>query len=202
MLERLRPAYERILRPAIAGLARAGVRPDHVTVLGVLVFAGAGVLAATGHWYWSAACVTAGALLDGCDGQLARLTGRTSDFGAVLDSCSDRLTEIFWIAGICWYYLQGPAASAPVAALCVAALSGSLMVSYVKARCEGQGMACREGLMQRPERIILLGVAQLAGPAVMPYGMGVLAALSWYTTFERLTIARAADHRNTTQPRN
>jgi phosphatidylglycerophosphate synthase len=192
MLENLRPAYERTLRPAVSALARIGVRPNHVTVAGVAVFAVAGFLAATGHWYWSAACVTLGALLDGCDGQLARVTGYTSDFGAVLDSCCDRLTEICWIAGIFWYYLRAPGDEALASALCVAALSGSLMVSYVKARCEGQGVACREGLMQRPERIILLGVAQLCGPAVMVYGMGLLAVLSWVTVFERLAIARSA----------
>ena len=190
MIEGLKPSYERALLPAVHLCSRLGVSPNHITVLGVALFAAAGWYCATGHWYTAAAFVTAGALLDGCDGLLARVGGRKTDFGAILDSTCDRLTEIAWLAGFTVYYVRHAGQEALPVYLCFAALTGSLMVSYVKARCEGQGVECRAGILQRPERIILLGVCMLLGPEVMVYGLAATAALSWVTVGQRIGVAQ------------
>ena len=189
MIEGLKPGYERVLLPVVHLCSRLGVRPNHLTVLGVVLFGAAGWYCATGHWYTAEGFVIAGALLDGCDGLLARVTGRRTDFGAILDSTCDRLTEIAWLAGLIVYYAQHDQGPLPVY-LCVAALSGSLMVSYVKARCEGQGVECRAGILQRPERIILLSVCLVLGPEVMVYGLAAVAALAWVTVGQRIGVAQ------------
>ncbi len=193
MLESLKPFYERLLRPAVRLFQRVGFTPNHLTVLGVVVFGAAGWLCAVGEWLWAAAAVTTGAFLDGWDGLLARETGQKSDFGAILDSTCDRLTEIAWMAGLGWYYLASAHEWSTVA-LCLvyAGITGSLMVSYVKARCEGQGVQCRAGILQRPERIIVLGLGLFFGPEIMVYGMGVLAVLSWFTVAQRIRVAHVA----------
>jgi CDP-diacylglycerol--glycerol-3-phosphate 3-phosphatidyltransferase len=192
MLEKLKPAYDRALRPVVALLKACRLKPNHVTVAGVLLFGVAGWYSALGRWQLAAAFVVLGALMDGLYGLLARHAGLRSDFGAILDSSLDRLTEILWLAGLMVYYVRHPEHGPYGAYLCVAALTGSLMVSYVKARCEGQGVQCRGGLMQRPERIVLLLGCTLAGPKATYYGLGVLAVLSYITMVHRLVIGYAA----------
>jgi CDP-diacylglycerol--glycerol-3-phosphate 3-phosphatidyltransferase len=190
MIEGLKPLYERALLPGVHLCNRLGVKPNHLTVLGVALFGAAGWYCAEGRWYTAAAFVTVGALLDGCDGLLARVSGRKTDFGGILDSTCDRLTEIAWLTGLFVYYLGYVDQDALPVYLCLAALTGSLMVSYVKARCEGQGVECRAGILQRPERIIVLGVCLLLGREVMVYGLAAVAALSWVTVGQRIGIAR------------
>jgi CDP-diacylglycerol--glycerol-3-phosphate 3-phosphatidyltransferase len=192
MLERLKAGYEWVLSPAVALFRVCRLRPNHLTVAGVLLFAAAGWYSALGRWYVAAAFIIAGALMDGCDGLLARRANLRSDFGAILDSSLDRITEILWLGGLTVYYVRHPEHGPYGAYLCLAAVTGSLMVSYVKARCEGQGVPCRGGLMQRPERIVLLLGCTLAGPTVTLYGLGVLAVLSYITMLHRLGIGYAA----------
>jgi CDP-diacylglycerol---glycerol-3-phosphate 3-phosphatidyltransferase len=199
MLESLKPFYERILRPAIRMFQAAGITPNHLTMLGVVVFGVVGWLCAIGQWYWAAGVVVLGAFLDGWDGLLARETGQKSDFGAILDSTCDRLTELAWIGGLAWYYAHTNEWRVSGPMIAYAAIGGSLMVSYVKARCEGQGVQCRGGLLQRPERIILLAVCIVIGPLVTLYGLAVLAALAWFTVAQRMRIAyRNTNTRNAT----
>jgi phosphatidylglycerophosphate synthase/putative flippase GtrA len=110
---------------------------------------------ALGGWLF----VMAGAL-DFIDGRVARSTGRTSPSGAALDSVLDRYVESALIAGLCWYYRHGW-----VLVPCLLALTGSMLVPYVRARGESLGVSLKEvGFMQRPERVLLLG----AGTALSP----------------------------------
>jgi CDP-diacylglycerol--glycerol-3-phosphate 3-phosphatidyltransferase len=187
VIEGLKPAYSRMLRPGVKLFVRLGIRPNHLTVAGVAAFGGVGVACALGHWYTAAGLAALGAFMDGWDGLLAREHGRSTRFGAVLDSTCDRLTEILWTGGLLVFYLGQPQPPVGVC-LCFAAISGSLMVSYVKARCEGAGVACGEGLLQRPERIILLGLCLFCGPVLMLWGLGLLGLLAWITVFQRLWI--------------
>lgn len=190
MIEGLKPLYATILRPAIGIFVLLRIHPTHLTVLGVFVFAAAGWFVALDRWYAAAICVTMGALLDGWDGLLARETNQMTTLGAVLDSSCDRLTEIVWLGGLLYYFAARPAFGAWPVLLVMGALTGSVMVSYVKARAEGAGVECRGGLMQRPERIIVLGVPLLIGPQAMVWALGITTALTYFTFFQRIAIVR------------
>jgi CDP-diacylglycerol--glycerol-3-phosphate 3-phosphatidyltransferase len=184
MIENLKPFYNDVLRPVGRLLARAQVKPNHVTAAGVVLFCLAGWLAAIGYWKFSAMAVVAGACMDGLDGLVAREFGGTSVFGAIFDSVCDRITEIVWIGGIAFYYLRHGTDTGVI--LAFAALSCSMMVSYVKARAEGAGIPCHGGILQRPERIIVVGAGLLIGPTAMLWGLGIVTAASLVTVVQRM----------------
>lgn len=189
MIEGLKPFYERILRPALRLFVRIGVKPNDLTVFGVFLFGVSGWYCAQGQWGIATAFLVVAAFMDGWDGLLARETDQKSDFGAILDSTCDRITEILLFGGLLAYYAMQPVPALVGVYLCFAAITGSLMISYVKARCEGQGVACRGGLLQRPERIILLAVFLVSGPTIMLWGIGVLSVLAYATVLQRIWIA-------------
>ena len=102
---------------------------------------------------WAGGVILLSSLFDMMDGQVARIGGMSSTFGAMYDSVLDRYSELVTLGGICFClighdYLLG-------AIITFAALVGSLMVSYVRARAEGLGLECKIGFMQRPERVVL-----------------------------------------------
>ena len=123
--------------------------------------------------------------MDGLDGVLARESGKTSTFGGILDSTSDRLTEMALLGGLSFYYLHH---GTPVTGtmLCFSALCGSVLVSYVKARCEAAGIPCNRGLLQRPERLILFCVGLLAGPGIMLWILLLITGAGAVTVIQRL----------------
>ena len=193
MIEGLKPLYNTVLRPVARVLRRMGMTPNRATVVGAVLFAGAGILTALGYWRIGVGVAFFGALFDGIDGLIAREFDMKTSFGAVLDSVCDRLTEIFCFAGLLWYYTVTAGGVSVGILLTGAAMSGSLMVSYVRARAEGAGISCSGGFMQRPERLILLAMCQLAGGSVMIWGLGLLSVLSWATVIERIAaVARSA----------
>jgi CDP-diacylglycerol---glycerol-3-phosphate 3-phosphatidyltransferase len=192
MLENLKPFYNAALNPVARLFARINLHPNVITVLGVAVSSVAGYFCATGNWYAAALIVFAGSCLDGLDGLVARQTGKSTAFGAVLDSCCDRVTEASWFFGILYFYLHRPAYGNAGIYLAFLAMAGSFMVSYVRARCEGANIACKKGLLQRPERIVVLVVCLLAGPVVMTWGLGLLSLVAYGTMVQRLIIAHGA----------
>ncbi len=192
MIEGLKPFYERILRPALRLFVRIGVKPNDLTLFGVFLFGVSGWYCAQGQWWIATAFLIVAAFMDGWDGLLARETNQKSDFGAILDSTCDRITEILLFGGLLAYYAAQPVPNAAGVYLCFAAVTGSLMVSYVKARAEGQGVQCRGGLLQRPERIILLAVFLVSGPTVMLWGIGALSVLAYATVLQRIRIVSRA----------
>ena len=191
MLEGLKPAYNRLLSPTARLLIRLGLRPNHLTLTGLIMFCIAGWFASRGHWIFAVVSMVIGSGCDGLDGLLARLTNKRTAFGAVLDSVCDRLTEIVLFFGLlCFYLTRSPVPLHDKGILfCYTAITLSLMVSYVKARCEGMGVACSGGLLQRPERLIVLGLGLLCGPAVMVWLLAGLSALAGITMVQRCTIA-------------
>jgi len=162
-------AYK-LLDPIVNMVASIGITPNMVTVTGLLlnVVATAYLIfqnpATTGHTalgIWGILVLLAGSL-DMLDGRLARVYNQSSAFGALFDSVIDRYSELVMFLGICYYLIIH---HYPVSALIAfLAMIGSVMVSYVRARAEGLGIECKGGLMQRPERILLLtGAAILCG---------------------------------------
>ncbi len=157
---RMRHFFAWLMRPFWQGLVRAEVPPNAITTLSVGLAIGAGVALAAGRfalggWLY----LTAGAL-DFLDGRVARVTDRAGPAGAALDSVLDRYCESAVIVGLAWYYR-----SSWVLLAALLALTGSLFVPYVRARGEALGAVMKDvGFMQRPERIVVLGLSIAFSP--------------------------------------
>jgi CDP-diacylglycerol---glycerol-3-phosphate 3-phosphatidyltransferase len=187
MLEPLRPFYNTTLRPAARLVLRIGIHPNHVTIFGCMLFVAAALMAAASRWYSALVLVILGSLMDGLDGVLARESGKTTVFGGVLDSTCDRITEMVLLGGLAYYYLQqGNSELVPGTMLCFTALCASVLVSYIKARCEAAGIPCNRGILQRPERLILFCVGLLAGPHIMIWILGLVTGAAAITVIQRM----------------
>jgi CDP-diacylglycerol--glycerol-3-phosphate 3-phosphatidyltransferase len=162
-------------------LGRLGFTPNSLTVLGSVLTASVGILVAQGWFVAAGVCLWLFSVTDTLDGALARATNSVSEFGAFLDSVCDRYAEAAVFFGLVWWY-QASGDSLGVV-LAYLAITGSLMVSYARARAEGIGLQAADvGWFQRPERIVLLGLGLLAAPFVPAVLLGVLAALALLTT--------------------
>ena len=187
MLEPLKPLYNATLRPAARLALKAGIHPNHITLLGLLLFIAGGVLCGCSRWHAALGAVIIGSLMDGLDGVLAREGGKTSVFGGILDSTVDRLTEMAVLGGLTFFYLHQSIEYSRIGTmLCFSALCASVMVSYVKARCEAADIPCSRGLLQRPERLILLCGGLLAGPKAMFWVLGIITGAGGITIFQRI----------------
>jgi CDP-diacylglycerol--glycerol-3-phosphate 3-phosphatidyltransferase len=196
MLENLKPWYNATLRPFARLCGRLGIHPNMVTLAGVGLFAISGWYLAWGHWRRAVVIGIIGACMDGLDGVIAREQNKKTIFGAILDSTCDRITEILLLGGISVWYLTSEGASHVGVMLAFAAVTGSLMVSYVKARAEGAGVPCKEGFFQRPERLVFLCVFILLGSKILVWGLGLLAVFSYVTAIQRIFIVWGEIQRN------
>ena len=168
---------------AIGGvLARAHIAPNWVTGAGLVVTIGAGVLAGVGLFRWAAVVYVAGALCDALDGTLARVSGRSSRFGGFLDSTLDRFEEVILFLGLTVYYARLGSLWEPP--LILAAVACSLMVSYTRARAEGLGVACQEGLFTRAVRVTVTVVGLLLHQVLIM--LIVLVVASLFTALQRM----------------
>lgn len=139
-----------------------GVSATAFNLLGVAFGVGAGALFATGHVNAGGWCVLCGGVADVLDGRIARVQGKVSQAGAFLDSTLDRFAEVGVFVGLSLLFM----ASAVELAVVVTALGGSLLVSYARARGESLGVVCTVGVMQRAERLMLVGFGGIFDPAV------------------------------------
>jgi CDP-diacylglycerol--glycerol-3-phosphate 3-phosphatidyltransferase len=165
-------------------MARVGITPNQVTLAGFAGNVGAGVLAARGEFLIAGIVTLLASGLDLLDGALARATGKASAFGAVLDSTLDRLSEAAVLAGLAYYFAERGDREQVI--LCFAAIVGSLLVSYVRARAEYFGLNIREGLFTRPERVIVLGAGLIIDQ--MRIALWVLAIVAGFTALQRLYV--------------
>jgi len=175
-----------ITQPVVNLLARTGITPNMVTWFGFLIAVGAGVLAGIGHPFVAGFVVLAGGFFDIIDGALARSTGRTTRFGAILDSTLDRAGEAVVFIGILVYYAREQSTAGVVVVGIVWLMS--LLVSYIRARAEGAGLECTVGLFTRAERVILLALGLLlsqVGDALLII-LIIIATLSFLTVVQRL----------------
>jgi len=178
----------KLLRPLVSLLAHLGVGPSAVTVFGLLVTACAAWLIWGANYLIGSIVLFVGSILDAVDGELARKQDVVSKSGAVFDSSCDRIGETLLLAAL----LAGKAGAAHnvIVYLVPAALGGSYMVSYVRARAETVGIECSVGLFTRTERLVLL-IAGLLGAAIWDERavvavLAVLAVGTWFTTGQRL----------------
>lgn len=178
---RAREALDGVQRLAGRALARVGLSPGAVTVLGVVVTA-AGAYAIFRGAFWQAGLVLIlGGITDFLDGAVARATGRSSVAGAFLDSVSDRLSDAFVYSAIVWVYLSdGDEITAGVA---LAAFVGAQLTSYVRAKAESLGFDCKVGFMERAERVVLIIAGLVFG--ILPWILWILAIGSAVTVGQR-----------------
>lgn len=174
-----------LISPLAGFLGKLGISPNHLTLAGLVASAGAGVLVAYGFFLLAAMALLLGSLCDMLDGAVARVSGRSSQFGAFLDSTVDRYAEMLFFAGLLVYFIRIET-STVYALLAFLAAGGSFMVSYTRARAEGIGLRCDVGIMERPERLILLLVATLVGPVGIRVVLWVLPVLVTWTSLQRI----------------
>lgn len=174
----------RFIEPIARFLGSIGLTPNAITVIGLfLTVIVAGVLA-------SGRLLLAGILLmftlafDAVDGTLARITGQTTRFGAFLDSTLDRWAEVVLFVAIAWVLLQSDDKLGVM--LAIVALGMSLLVSYTRARAEGVGLQCKEGLLTRFERLVIL-IAGLIF-AQLTWALALIALLAGITAVQRIFV--------------
>ncbi len=147
--------------PIVRLFVRLKLGPNAITMMGFLIAAVAGVLFALGSFGYAGWAMIFGASFDMFDGRVARITGKSSRSGAFFDAVMDRFSEGACLLGIAWFFRAS--LMLPVV---VAALIGSMLVSYTRAKGDGMGVDCKVGWMQRPERIVYVGVAAIFDPVI------------------------------------
>ncbi|MCZ7546807.1 MAG: CDP-alcohol phosphatidyltransferase family protein [Anaerolineae bacterium] len=184
--DRLRDLTQPLLAWVGARLHRLGVHPDAVTVAALALTGVSGALIALGRFRAAAWVLLVGAPLDAVDGAVARAMDRKDRFGAVFDSTLDRYAEGLLFMGLSAYFARKR--DYLKVALCGAAINGSFMVSYVRARVEGLGLpSIKIGLFSRFERMVTWFLMLFTGQAGL--GLWVMAALTNYTAVQRLVEA-------------
>ena len=190
--EQLRGAVLRYFEVPGAKLFRSlGFSPNGITILGFLIAVASGYLVGSGWLLAGGIVFLAGGALDLMDGALARLTGRVSPFGALLDSVFDRLSEAALFVGLAVYALRADMTDnyrVFFITVLLLALIFSQGVSYLRARGEGLGVFTRAGIMTRPERVVLLGVGLLVNQ--IEWFLLAIAAVSCVTLFQRMFTIR------------
>lgn len=148
-----------ITEPIAKLFIRLHMGPNVLTMIGFFFSVVAGILFGMGSFGYGGWAMVLGASFDMFDGQVARLTGRSSRSGAFFDSVMDRFGEAACMMGFAYYF-----SSSYMLLIVIAALIGSMLVSYTRARAEGVGVDCKVGVMQRPERIAYVGAASILDP--------------------------------------
>jgi CDP-diacylglycerol--glycerol-3-phosphate 3-phosphatidyltransferase len=188
----LRVAFKGFLDPVGAFLNRIGLTPISVTLLGVAGNVIAGYFVARGQVSVGGLIMLVAWPIDALDGTMARLRGEASDWGAFVDSVSDRYSELIVLGALLYHFAATDQHILEIVSF--AAAAGSILVSYVKARAEAQSFSAREGLLTRAERYIVLGPTLLFNiPAV---GVWIVAVLANFTALQRVWFVRRQAHAN------
>ena len=195
----LKDAYttgaRRLASRSIVGLTRTGVTPNALTTAGVSLCLAASALVYFEYrhellFFWLGATVfVAGSVLDILDGALARAGGKTTPFGAFIDSTTDRVSEAFMLGAIALVLVRD--GSELGVALTAAALTGSFLVSYTRARAEALGLRGDVGIGSRAERVVVITAGLVLAPwGVLPWAIALLAATAWLTVIQRILFVR------------
>jgi CDP-diacylglycerol---glycerol-3-phosphate 3-phosphatidyltransferase len=200
VLERVKHGYTTGARSlasrSIGGLARTRVTPNALTTAGVSLCLAASVVVFLENrnpwlYYWAGAVMfVVGSILDILDGALARAGGKTTPFGAFLDSTTDRIGEGAMIGAIALVFHRH---DLPVAlAIAFAAVAGSFLVSYTRARAEALGLRGDVGIGSRAERVVVITAGLVLAPWVpLELALGLLAATAWFTVLQRILHVRS-----------
>jgi CDP-diacylglycerol--glycerol-3-phosphate 3-phosphatidyltransferase len=188
----IKNGYVRLIDPVADWLVRLRVHPNTITVIGTLCTVLGGVIYGTGHIRTAGWFLGLTALFDVLDGTVARRSGRSSTFGAFLDSTLDRIADGAVMAGLATFYALNPVhRSVPMMIVCMLGLIGAFLTSYTRARAEALGIEAKVGLLQRPERVTLLSAPQaFFGLALNGWVLSliivVLTVTAWVTVVQRI----------------
>ena len=191
----VKKAFLRVIDPVVGFLARHNVSPNTITTVGTLLTIAAGVVYATGHIMTAGWLMSVTAVFDVIDGQVARRSGKSTVFGAFYDSTLDRVADGALMAGLTVIYMV---------VVCLVGIVGTFLVSYTRARAESLGIDAKVGVMQRPERIVLLSAPQalfgLFWNGWVLMGIIILLSVtSWITAVQRIAfVYRATKHLDAT----
>ena len=194
-----RAAYTKLSTPVARGALKIGLTPDTVTIIGT---AGSVLAALTlfpiGQLWWGAFAVFVFVLADMLDGAMARQSGGGTRFGAVLDATCDRISDGAVFCGLLWWAAFGLHSPSLMVATLICLVT-SQVISYIKARAEASGLDGGGGLIERPERLVIVllgtGLSDLAFfpmPILLPIAMWVLAVASLVTVGQRLHTVRSS----------
>jgi len=201
--ELLQKAVYCVVDPLVDVMGKLGLTPNSITAAGfagnlfaMCLFIAAAQSADRDERFfhligWGGGVILFAGLFDMMDGRLARRCQMSSTFGALWDSVLDRYSELVTLFGICLVFLGIDRSWFPMGVATFAAMVGSVMVSYVRARAEGLGIECKVGLMQRPERVVVTAVAALVTAFTqdlswLAVGMVLIAVLANATAFWRI----------------
>ncbi|MFI5310019.1 MAG: CDP-alcohol phosphatidyltransferase family protein [Gemmatimonadales bacterium] len=194
----IQAGYLRLIEPVVEYLARRRVNPNVITTLGTLCTISAAIIYAYGHISIAGWVLGLTAIFDVLDGHVARRTGQTTTFGAFYDSTLDRVSDGAVLAGLTVFYSTDSARhSVPMVVVCLAAIMGTFLTSYTRARAEALGIEAKVGLIQRAERVVLLSAPQaffgLAFDGLILKAIVILLAVtSWVTAVQRIAFVRRA----------
>jgi phosphatidylglycerophosphate synthase len=194
-----RAAYEKLSKPVAKAALRAGFTPDSITILGTAgSVVGALTLFPIGQLWWGTLVVWFFVLADMLDGAMARERGGGTRFGAVLDAACDRIGDGAVFCGLLWWAAFGLHSTSLVVATLICLVT-SQVISYIKARAEASGLSGEGGIIERPERLIIVLVG--AGLSDLPFfplpwtlhvAMWVLAVASLVTVGQRMHSVRTS----------
>jgi CDP-diacylglycerol---glycerol-3-phosphate 3-phosphatidyltransferase len=179
-----------VTQPIVRLFSRTPLTPNAITWLGFFITIGAAVLIVTEHLLVAGVVVLIAGFFDLLDGALARVSGRVTRFGAILDSTLDRLSEAVLLLGLLAVFAREQQVGESI--LAGVTMLGSLMVSYIRARMEGLGIECKAGLFTRPERVVILALGLLLSQFdhALLTALAIIAFFSYFTVVERMIYAR------------
>ena len=189
--EGLQRIFLKILSPLINLFTKWGLSPNAFTIAGVLITALAAMAFIAGYIRLGGALVLLGGLCDTFDGSIARCTGKATRFGAFFDSVIDRYSEFVMFLGIAGYFVMIEDFLTSI--VIFFALCGSIMVSYCRARGESLGFEAAVGILQRPERIVLIGFAAMIHVVALKIVIWLIAILANLTAVQRIRHAYKQD---------
>lgn len=182
--ESLKNGYLRAITPVVDFFIRLQLNPNFFTTIGFVLSIIAAYFFATGGLRLAGFIILLAGTFDIIDGRVARATNRVTRFGALYDSTLDRYSEVIMFFGLAFYFVSKNMMLTSVAVSI--ALGGSIMVSYVRARAEALGFDCKVGIMQRPERVVYIGVGALIHEYALIVALSIVAILANFTALQRL----------------
>jgi CDP-diacylglycerol--glycerol-3-phosphate 3-phosphatidyltransferase len=199
----IKNGYLRLIDPVADWLVRARVHPNTITVIGTLCTVIGGVIYGMGHIRTAGWFLGLTALFDVLDGTVARRSNTSSNFGAFLDSTLDRLADGAVMGGLATFYaLNAVHRSIPMMVVCMLGFIGAFLTSYTRARAEALGIEAKVGMLQRPERVVLLSVPQaFFGLALNGWVLAliivVITLTAWVTVVQRVAFVYHATQPDT-----
>ncbi len=197
----IKNGYLRLIDPVANWLVKRGVHPNTITVIGTLCTVVGGIIYGSGHIRTGGFFLGITALFDVLDGTVARRSNKSSTFGAFLDSTLDRLADGFVLGGIAVFYATSRIhGSVPLMITALLGLVGAFLTSYTRARAEALGLDAKVGLLQRPERVVLLSAPQalfglVLNGWVLAIIIVVLTVTAWITVVQRVAFVYTATKR-------